>query len=65
VDWDTQLAVKRGRVNECGLYDMNRRPRDVVAEYRKLIREFGRITSLAHGELFEVTNRPAAGASDV
>jgi beta-glucosidase/6-phospho-beta-glucosidase/beta-galactosidase len=65
IDWDTQLALKRGRINASGLYDLDRRPRDVAAEYKKLIREFGRITSLAHGELFEVTDRPAAGASDV
>jgi beta-glucosidase/6-phospho-beta-glucosidase/beta-galactosidase len=65
VDWDTQLAEKNHRVNECGLYDMDRRPRPVAAEYKKLIREFGRITAVAHGELFEVTDRPAAAAFDV
>jgi beta-glucosidase/6-phospho-beta-glucosidase/beta-galactosidase len=65
VDWDTQLAEKHGRVNACGLYDMDRRPRPVAAEYRKLIREFGSITSLAHGEMFEVTDREAVGRSDV
>jgi beta-glucosidase/6-phospho-beta-glucosidase/beta-galactosidase len=65
MDWDTQLAEKHGRVNACGLYDLERRPRPVAAEYKKLIREFGRITAVAHGELFEVTDRAAAAASDV
>ena len=65
VDWDTQLAERNGRVNCCGLYDFERRPRPVAAEYKKLIAEFGRITAVAHGELFEVTDRAAAAASDV
>ena len=26
VDWDTQLAEKHGRVNACGLYDLDRQP---------------------------------------
>jgi beta-glucosidase/6-phospho-beta-glucosidase/beta-galactosidase len=65
VDWDTQLAEKHGRVNACGLYALDRRPRPVAGEYKKLIREFGGITAVAHGELFEVTNRAAAAASDV
>jgi beta-glucosidase/6-phospho-beta-glucosidase/beta-galactosidase len=59
VDWDTQLAQKNDRLYACGLYDLQRRPRPLAAEYQKLIREFRHITSLAHGELFEVTNRPA------
>jgi beta-glucosidase/6-phospho-beta-glucosidase/beta-galactosidase len=59
VDWDTQLAERHGRVNACGLYDLDRRPRPVADEYRKLIREFGRITMLAHAEMFELTERAA------
>jgi beta-glucosidase/6-phospho-beta-glucosidase/beta-galactosidase len=62
MDWDTQLAEKNGRVNEAGLYDLNRQPRQVALEYQKLIREFGRITALAHGEMFELTDRSAAGS---
>jgi len=57
IDWDTQLAEKNGRVNHAGLYDMDRQPRAVAHEYRKLIQEFGRITALAHGEMFEFTDR--------
>src|SRR5262249_20327333 len=53
VDWDTQLAEKRGNVNQCGLYNLERQPHPVAAEYKKLIHEFGRITALAHGEMFE------------
>jgi beta-glucosidase/6-phospho-beta-glucosidase/beta-galactosidase len=59
VDWDIQLAEKRGTVNACGLYDMDRRPRPVSAAYRSLLQEFGRITALAHGEMFELTERDA------
>jgi len=59
VDWDTQLAEKNGHVMPCGLYDMDRRPRPVAGEYQKLIREFGRITAMAHGEMFEFTDRDA------
>jgi beta-glucosidase/6-phospho-beta-glucosidase/beta-galactosidase len=59
MDWDTQLSEKHGRVNACGLYDLDRRPRPVAAEYQKLIREFNRITVLAHGEMFELTDRDA------
>ena len=47
VDWDIQLAEKRGRINACGLFDMERRPRPVAAAYRSLIEEFAGITALA------------------
>jgi beta-glucosidase/6-phospho-beta-glucosidase/beta-galactosidase len=59
VDWDIQLAEKRGTVNACGLYDMDRRPRPVAAAYRQLLEKFGRIAALAHGEMFELTDRGA------
>jgi beta-glucosidase/6-phospho-beta-glucosidase/beta-galactosidase len=59
LDWDTQLAQKHGHVNASGLYDLERRPRPVAAEYKKLIHEFAHITALAHGEMFEVTDRAA------
>jgi beta-glucosidase/6-phospho-beta-glucosidase/beta-galactosidase len=65
VDWDTQLAEKHGRVNACGLYDTERRPRQVAIEYQKLIREFKDITALAHGEMFEVTHKNAERRWDV
>lgn len=59
IDWDCGLAKKLGHVNECGLYDLNRKPRKVAAAYRMLLEEFGQITIVPHGELFEVTERPA------
>ena len=34
-------------------------PRPVATEYQKLIREFSGITALAHGEMFELTERDA------
>ncbi len=59
VDWDVELAERRGCVNPCGLYDLDRRPRAVAAAYRALLEEFGRITIVPHGELFEVTDEEA------
>jgi hypothetical protein len=40
VDWDIALSEKRGLVNGCGLFDLNRRPNPVAAEYRALLAEF-------------------------
>ena len=37
IDWDTALREKNGRVNECGLYDLNRKIRPVGEEYKRLI----------------------------
>ncbi|MBC7795590.1 MAG: family 1 glycosylhydrolase [Pyrinomonadaceae bacterium] len=59
VDWDIQLSEKKGTVNECGLYDMNRKPRAVADAYRMLLKEFGQITIVPHGEIFEMTDEPA------
>jgi beta-glucosidase/6-phospho-beta-glucosidase/beta-galactosidase len=59
IDWDVELAQKRGQVNACGLYDLHRQPRPVAAAYRALLQEFGQITIVPHGELFEVTGQPA------
>jgi beta-glucosidase/6-phospho-beta-glucosidase/beta-galactosidase len=59
IDWDTGLAKKNNTVNACGLYDLNREPRPVAAEYKMLLKEYGQITIFPHGELFEVTTRDA------
>ncbi|RYZ21775.1 MAG: glycoside hydrolase family 1 protein, partial [Sphingobacteriales bacterium] len=59
VDWDIQLAEKRGKVNPCGLYDLERKARPLAAAYRMLLEEFGQITMVPHGEIFEVTGREA------
>jgi beta-glucosidase/6-phospho-beta-glucosidase/beta-galactosidase len=59
IDWDTGLAKKRGHVCECGLYDLQRKIRPVGNAYRALLEEFGQITIVPHGELFEVTDNPA------
>src|SRR4051812_586110 len=37
IDWDTALRENNGRVNECGLYDLDRRIRPVGEAYRTLI----------------------------
>jgi beta-glucosidase/6-phospho-beta-glucosidase/beta-galactosidase len=57
VDWDTQLVEKRGHVMESGLFDLNRKPRAVAKAYRQLLKEFSQLTALAHGEMFEMTER--------
>ena len=59
VDWDSELTARRGTVNPCGLYDLARRPRPVAATFRRLLEEFGRITVVPHGEMFELTDREA------
>ena len=59
MDWDSQMARKDGKVFRCGLYDLDRKPRPVADAYRKLIQEFGRISIMPHGEMFEVTDQPA------
>ncbi|HRO15289.1 MAG TPA: family 1 glycosylhydrolase [Paracoccus sp. (in: a-proteobacteria)] len=59
IDWDSELAEKRGNVIACGLYDLDRKPRPVAEEYRRLLEEFGQITIVPHGEMFEMTERPA------
>ncbi|MGL5005258.1 MAG: family 1 glycosylhydrolase, partial [Casimicrobium sp.] len=60
VDWHLQLAEKRGEVNACGLYDLERKPRPVAAAFQQLLQEFGRITVAPQGEIFEITGQPAA-----
>ncbi len=60
IDWDVELAELRGTVNACGLFDLERRPRPVSVAYRQLLQEFGQITIVPHGELFEVTTRAAS-----
>ena len=37
IDWDTALREMNNRVNECGLYDLNRKVRPVGEEYKRLI----------------------------
>jgi beta-glucosidase/6-phospho-beta-glucosidase/beta-galactosidase len=59
IDWDVELAQKLGHVNECGLYDMDRKIRPVGLAYRALLEEFGQITIVAHGEMFEITDGEA------
>jgi beta-glucosidase/6-phospho-beta-glucosidase/beta-galactosidase len=59
IDWDVALAEQRGQVNACGLYDLQRRPRPVAGAYRELLQAFGQINTLPHGEIFEMTRRPA------
>ena len=59
IDWDIELAEKRGKVTPNGLYDLERKPRPVASAYRDLIKEFGQITIVPQGEMFELTDQPA------
>jgi len=59
VDWDIGLEKKNGTINECGLYDMNRKPHPVAEAYKMLLQEFGQITIVPYGEMLEITDRPA------
>lgn len=59
IDWDVELAEKFGRVNACGLFDLDRKPRPVADAYRELLEEFGQITIVPHGEMFAVTEQHA------
>ncbi len=59
IDWDIGLAEKKGTVNACGLYDLDRKPRPVADAYKMLLKEYGQITIVPHGEMLEITDRPA------
>jgi hypothetical protein len=59
IDWDIGLREKRGTVNSCGLYDLDRKPRPVAAAYRELLGAFGQISSVANAEMFALTEKPA------
>ncbi len=65
IDWDIALAEKRGKVNECGLYDLNRKSRPVADAYKMLLKEFGQITIYPHGELLSITDLPATVKVDI
>ncbi len=59
IDWDSQLGELNNHVNECGLFDLDRKPRPVAEAYKSLLKEFGQITIVPYGEILEVTDRPA------
>jgi beta-glucosidase len=42
-DWDTALTRMRGTVNKVGLYTLDRRPRKVAREYRRLVEEYSHL----------------------
>lgn len=66
IDWDTSLAEQNNHVNECGLYDLERRPRLVSFAYRQLLEAFnGKVMLLPHGEMFDFTHRDYSGDNDV
>jgi hypothetical protein len=46
-------------VNRCGLYNLDRQPNPVAAEFRQLLEAFGQITIMPHAEMLGVADRPA------
>jgi beta-glucosidase/6-phospho-beta-glucosidase/beta-galactosidase len=42
-DWDTALTQMRGTVNKVGLYSLQRKPRTVAKEYRRLVEEYSQL----------------------
>jgi beta-glucosidase/6-phospho-beta-glucosidase/beta-galactosidase len=53
VDWDTALREDNGRVNELGLYDLDRKIMPVGKAYRKLIKDWNDIiTEESYGLVF-------------
>ena len=52
-------------MNACGLYDLDRRPRKVAADYREIISSFGRISVMPHAEMLTISDRPARLKVDV
>lgn len=65
IDWNSQLTRQDGYVNRSGLFDLDRKPHPVAAAYRQLLREFGGITALAHGEMFDLTDKDAAERGEI
>lgn len=43
LDWDSALTNPRGHVNKVGLYSLDRRPRKVAKEYKRLIEEYSHL----------------------
>jgi beta-glucosidase/6-phospho-beta-glucosidase/beta-galactosidase len=42
-DWDSALTKARGHVNKVGLFNLDRRPRKVAKEYRRLVENFAQL----------------------
>ena len=57
VDWDIALAQKMA--TSMLVADMIWSASHDTAAYRQLLEEFGQITIVPHGEIFETTERPA------
>ena len=51
VDWDTALREDNGRVNPLGLYDLDRKIRDVGQAYRTMIEQWSHTPLLPNGPL--------------
>jgi beta-glucosidase/6-phospho-beta-glucosidase/beta-galactosidase len=54
VDWEGWLQKREGAVVPCGLYDLDRRPRPVCAEFKKLVREFAHLPIIRQNPIFGI-----------
>ena len=54
-----QAVVKRDEQAPRYNADLNRQPRAVADSYKMLFQEYGQITIVPHGELFEIGKQPA------
>lgn len=60
VDWEGWLLKKEGKVVPCGLYTLDRKPRPVCQEFKKLVREYSHLPILKQNPLFGIGDGPAA-----
>ena len=60
IDWDTELREKNDRVVNCGLYDLDRKPNPVAADYREMLKEYSGIGPVLHAGFLTPSDEPAA-----
>jgi beta-glucosidase/6-phospho-beta-glucosidase/beta-galactosidase len=53
-DWEGWLLKKEGKVVPCGLYTLDRQPRPVCREFKKIIREYSHLPILKENPLFGI-----------
>ncbi len=63
VDWDTELKEKNGTLTPCGLYDLDRRPRPVAADYRALVAEYAGMGPVLRAGFLSPSDAPVPPAT--
>lgn len=54
VDWEGWLQKKEGAVVPCGLYTLDRKPRPVCQEFKRIVREYSQLPILKQNPLFGI-----------